>query len=295
MRHIFLQIIVLSALLYTSCIPEYSKRERHAYDFSDVSQFQDRCFSALLFGIQGMQITCDTAHADVYEVWPGGFNILRVSDYSGDLVYNMNSADSFLSDSIGFPYHVLDIYMDIIWPAAGGIATILYSSEDHGHYTIELFMIENVSGDKWKMRAKIKGSGDQYQYVNEGKWEAHYEVIWDRGNPETFQDDALAFIGLGKCALKQRKSVLNYVLADTMFIRAEVPGIWGDDLRIFGYNLPMAKYSQDKLFSAFPDSYKFYDYSTPVRGESQGYSWNDHFQYLGYADFMRSYEIVKQP
>lgn len=211
-----------------------------------------------------------------------------------------NKADSHIP---GYPswLNPITLNLDKTWPAPGSSAFLFFSDEEgsSSKYTLTLTMQDTFSRGKWKCVVNIEGWGQTYEYNTEGLWTAHYEINWDPKDILNFEDDELSFSGLGKCkdpyARSFQKEALSFITSRPMFIRSGVPGIWGDQLKLFPFNLPMATFNQEKRYGTFPDSYIQNQYITTISAESQGHFWEEQHEYSKYGEMLSQFGIVPYP
>lgn len=294
-------LLLFISCIMNSCVPESHWKKKYHNGFYDVCNFQDICFSALLFGIQGMQKTFTENGKITYSDWPEGFDSLYIIQLQQNEYYQLtNKADSPIP---GYPswLNPMTLYLDKTWPAPGSSAFLKFSEEEGSgsKYTLTLTMLDTFSGGKWRCVVNIEGWGQPYEYNTEGLWTAHYEINWDPKDVQQFEDDELSFSGLGKCkdpyARSFQKEALSFMTSRPMFIRSGVSGIWGEQLKLFPFNLPMATFTHEKLYGNFPDAYTQNNYSTPVAAESQGHFWEERHEYDKYGEFLFQSGIVRYP
>jgi hypothetical protein len=295
--HLTSILLFIVCIMY-GCVPESHWKKKYHAEFYDVCNFQDICFSALLFGIQGMQKTLTENGKTTYSDWPEGFDSLyTIKPQEIEYYLLTNKSDSFYP-----PSNIMTLYLDKTWPALGSSVFLEFSEEpgNSNKYKMSLTMQDTFSGGKWKCVVNIEGWGEQpYEYTTEGYWTAHYEINWDPKDVQQFEDDELSFSGLGKCKDPNdqsfQKEVLSFMTSRPMFIRSGVPGIWGEQLKLFPFNLPMATFTHEKLYSNFPDAYTQTNYNTPVAAESQGHFWEERFHYGKYREMLFQFGIVRDP
>lgn len=297
-NHAIVFLLFIGCMIH-GCVPESHWKKKYRDELYDVCKFQDICFSALLFGIQGMQKTLSSDGKITYSDWPVGFDSLLSVQLQENEYYKLtNETDSLYYGNTWI--NTMTLYLDKTWPAPGSSAILEFSEEAGGksEYTMTLTMLDTFSGGKWKCVVNIEGWGQVYAYNTEGLWTAHYEINWNPKDVQRFDDDELSFSGLGKCkdpyAKSFQKAALSFMIPDPMHIRSEVPGIWGE-LKLFPFNLPMAKFTHEKLYGNFPDSYKQNNYNTPIAAESQGHFWDEQHQYGKYGELLSRAGIVRFP
>jgi hypothetical protein len=299
-RNNIIIIVIFTSLFLINCVPESHRKKKYRPEFTDVCALQDVCFSSLLFGLQGMQKILSPDGKTTYQGWPIGFDsLIPVSRDTKDFYHltNKDTNATYYQREI----NQMEIYLDKNWPNPGSISYLEFVEDISigSKYTMTLTMKDTNSAGKWIFLLDIRGAGYQYKYQTSDAWEAHYEVTWHPNNPLIFEDDELSFSGLGKSkgnGSKYDKHAITYIISDNMYLRSGVPGIYGDKLDLFIFNLPKATYSQAKIESQFPESFPYNAYRTTLaRGQSQGHFWNEHYNYTIYSSLLYQFRILERP
>ena len=288
--------VLILLLMLTACIPESHWKKKYEVEFQGVCEFQDASFSAVLFGMQGIQKALYSDWDSAYSEWPSGFDSLTLKMYQGVEFYYLSSegARPWTQYQNGIP-NKMEIYLDKNWPNPGSGCIILYNEDTdyYGGYTLRLSMEDTLSSDSWKMHLSASGIMDQY-FPYSGTWKGEYKVLWNRKNASTFEDDCISFAGLGKHAVSNRRRIVDFIVSDTLYLQSGSPGIWGDKLKIFAYNLPMVSISQEQYIANFPDSYLNNNYQTQATGQAQDHIWADNYKYRHYSGLLKEGKIVRK-
>jgi hypothetical protein len=295
-------IVIFISLFIIKCVPESHWKKKYRIELSDLCIFQEVCFSSLLFGLQGMQKTINPHGKTTYQEWPFGFDsLIPVSNHVWEY-YQLNNKDTSTTRPSSPGVNQIDIFLDRNWPNPGSTSYLNYYQQygSGSNYLMTLTMKDTTSDGKWILLLYVIGGGRPYEYSQYGSWEAHYEVTWHPNNPLIFEDDELSFVGLGKSknfnAPEHDKHALSFITSSKMHLRSGVPGIYGDKLDLFPFNLPMASFSLAKIESEFPESYSHLGYSTTlIRGQARGHFWDEYYNSTIYSSLLYQFGILKIP
>jgi hypothetical protein len=301
-RYKMITMAIFISLFLIDCVPESHWKKKYGLEFRDVCILQDAVFSSLLFGIQGMQKTLSPNRKIAYQDWPLGFDSLIPVIRDTKEYYLLNNKDTNSTQTYYRDNNQIEIYLENNWPNPGSISHLIFFKDISygGKYSMTLTMKDTTSDGKWNFMLNIYGQGYSYEYNDYDSWQAFYEVTWHPNNPFIFEDDELSFSGLGKSKSSNshtlKKHALSFIIPENMYLRSGVPGIYGNRINLFPYNLPMASFSLAKIESQFPESYPYNAYRTTLaRGQSQGHFWNEHYNYSIYSSLLYQFRILKSP